>query len=103
MAAFYSNVDIFILSSKTEGFPNVLAEAASHGCAVFSTDVGDAPYIINNDDHIAPVKDDEKLADCITKFILLSPDIKKEKVLKTTMHVRKNFSIETIAKRFLEV
>ncbi|WP_010605754.1 glycosyltransferase [Pseudoalteromonas maricaloris] len=103
MPSFYQGLDVFILSSKTEGFPNVLAEAASYGCAVFSTDVGDAPYIINNSDHIAPIKDDVKLAGCIARFISLPPEDREKVALKTTMHVRKNFSIKTIARRFLEV
>lgn len=103
MAKFYEEIDLFILSSKTEGFPNVLAEAAAQGCAVFSTDVGDAPYIINNDDHIVAVKDPMALAECIYSFIKKPLVVKQQAIALTSQHVRNNFCIANIAKRFSEV
>ncbi|TMO99294.1 glycosyl transferase [Pseudoalteromonas sp. S3260] len=103
MAKFYEEIDLFILSSKTEGFPNVLAEAAAQGCAVFSTDVGDAPYIINNDEHIVAVKDPIALAECIYSFIKKPLVAKQQAMALTSQHVRNNFCIANIAKRFSEV
>ena len=103
MEVFYNQVDIFVLSSKTEGFPNVLAEAAAQGCAVFSTDVGDAPYIINNDAHIVAVKDSMALAECIYSFIKKPLVAKQQAIALTSQHVRNNFCIANIAKRFSEV
>lgn len=99
MRSFYSKVDIFILSSKTEGFPNVLAESASQGCAVFSTDVGDASYIINNSMHIVPIKDAKLLASCIYGFTQKTVEVKREITASTTNYVRDKFSIEVIAKQ----
>ena len=103
MVTFYNKIDIFVLSSKTEGFPNVLAESAAQGCAVFSTDVGDAPYIINNDNHIVAVKDPVALAECIYSFINKPLVAKKQIIALTSQHVRNNFCIANIAKRFSEV
>lgn len=100
ISSFYNKVDIFILSSKTEGFPNVLAESASHGCAVFSTDVGDASYIINNSMHIVPIKDSKLLASCIYDFTQKTVKVKTELTSFTTNHVRDNFSIEVVANKF---
>lgn len=100
MQSFYSGIDIFILSSKTEGFPNVLAESASQGCAVFSTDVGDAAYIINNSMHIVPIKDAKSFASCIYDFTQKTVEVKKELTTFTTNHVRDSFAIEVVAKQF---
>jgi glycosyltransferase involved in cell wall biosynthesis len=59
---FYSQVDIFMLSSMTESFPNVLVEAMLNKIFVISTDVGDSRLIIDNDELIAPPQDSLSLA-----------------------------------------
>lgn len=103
MVSFYNQVDIFVMSSKTEGFPNVLAESAAQGCAVFSTDVGDAPYIINNSEHIVAVKDPIALSESIFSFTQKKHEEQQRIVALTTEHVRNSFAIENIAKRFSEL
>ena len=103
MATFYHQIDIFVLSSKTEGFPNVLAESAAQGCAVFSTNVGDAPYIINNSEHIVAVKDPIALSESIFLFTQKKHEEQQRIVALTTEHVRNSFAIKSIAKRFSEL
>lgn len=103
MTSFYNQIDIFVLSSKTEGFPNVLAESAAQGCAVFSTNVGDASYIINNSEHIVAVKDPIALSESIFSFTQKKHEEQQCIVALTTEHVRNSFAIESIAKRFSEL
>ncbi|HDY7937933.1 TPA: glycosyltransferase [Vibrio vulnificus] len=100
MTAFYNQIDVFILSSKTEGFPNVLAEAAAHGCAVFSTDVGDASVIVNNPNHIVPIADSTALTQAIDNYLSLPSEQRKAIAFATTQHVRSQFSISHIAEQF---
>ena len=76
---FYSQVDIFMLSSMTESFPNVLVEAMLNKTFVISTDVGDARLIIDNDELIAQPKDSLALASVL------------QTALKKTDQERKNF------------
>lgn len=79
MIDFYHKLDLFVLSSITEGFPNVLIEAMSTGTPCVTTDVGDACYIVNNSDFVVKPKDPVALASSITNFLNLSRD-KKEMI-----------------------
>lgn len=67
---FYNLIDIFCLSSITEGFPNVLGEAMSSEKVCLSTDAGDAKKILGNVGYhiLSPSKKD--IANCIETNIL---------------------------------
>lgn len=98
---FYQEVDIFILSSKTEGFPNVLAEAAINGCTVFSTDVGDALSIINDESRIVPSGESKLMCDAIYRYLLLSEECKGKVNKSTIQHIHRLFAIDSIVKQYL--
>ncbi|ULJ75103.1 glycosyltransferase [Rhizobium gallicum] len=69
MAAFYRSIDILALSSRTEGFPNVLAEAMSYALPVVTTDVGDAASIIGDGGLAVPSQDPEALASALRTLL----------------------------------
>ena len=66
----YLNSDIFVLSSKWEGFPNVLLEAMSYGLPVVSTKVSGAEDLIEDgkSGFLVPVGDVKKLEEAILKL-----------------------------------
>ena len=45
---YYSAADVLLLTSLTEGSPNVIKEAMACNCPIVSTKVGDVEQIINN-------------------------------------------------------
>lgn len=60
---FYKNCDIYVLSSRYEGFPNTLLEALACGCKVVSTDCKSGPKeILGDSEYGTLVKVDDVLS-----------------------------------------
>ena len=76
--------DIFCLSSKAEGFPNVIGEAMLSGLPCITTDVGDAKEIVGNTGWVIPANNPLLLANCIDKVIKIKP----EKLKKYSKYAR---------------
>jgi glycosyltransferase involved in cell wall biosynthesis len=74
MSSFYKEIDALVLSSRTEAFPNVVAEAMSYGKPVIATDVGDAAVIVGDTGLIVPPRDPEALADAMCRLADVTPE-----------------------------
>jgi glycosyltransferase involved in cell wall biosynthesis len=62
-------MDIHVLSSLSEAFPNVIVEAMASGKPCAATDVGDTQEIIGNAEWVAPPQDPQMLAEAIVNVI----------------------------------
>lgn len=102
MAEFYREIDVLVLSSRTEGFPNVVAEAMSYGKPVVTTDVGDAAAIIGGDGIVVPPRNLEALAGAMRNMLDLSPADYTAMATAAKSRIERDYALPEIARRYDE-
>ena len=98
-----SQADLFVLSSDTEGFPNVLVEAMICGCPVISTDCKSGPdEIIRNaqNGYLVPVGDIDSLSNTIVD-VLQNNKLCTDLINKANETVR-NFELSKIVQQYYQ-
>jgi glycosyltransferase involved in cell wall biosynthesis len=102
-AACLDAMDIFVLSSCTEGFPNVLGEAMAMGVPCVTTDVGDAAVLLGDAGEVVPARAPTALADAISR-LLDFPATKRQALGRAGMdRVKYEFSINAVAQKFSDL
>lgn len=106
---YYNFADIFVmpsLSTKTgtEALGLSLIEAMASGCAVIGTNIGGIPFVIKDGYNgvLVEQKNANELAHAV--ITLLKDKKKSEKLGKNAAQfIRKNYSWESVAKRFIGI
>ncbi|WP_000850219.1 glycosyltransferase [Bacillus paranthracis] len=95
--------DLFVLSSKFEGFGNVILEAMSVSLPIISTDCYGPSEILDNGKYgvLVPIEDDKKLGDSIIRMLSLENEYKQYSEM--SMKRINDFNIESISNQYLEV
>jgi len=101
---WYSKASIFVLSSRKEGFGNVLIEAMACECAVVSFDCPYGPSeIIENGKNgiLVENQNKEKLREAIE--LLIKDENLRKKLAKEALKVRSKYSLEKIGKEWEKI
>lgn len=93
-------LDVFCLSSKSEGFPNVVCEAMGTGVPCVVTDVGDAAQIVGDTGEVVPKEDPDALAAGILRLAELEPGPRQERGHRARQRLEIEFSIEAARARY---
>lgn len=96
--------DIHVLSSRAEGFPNVVAEAMAAGVLCVVTDVGDAAYIVGDAGWVVPARNAAALARGIERGLAAvdTPD-GRDRVVAGRQRVAQRFSLDTMVSNWKAV
>ena len=98
-----SAIDILCLSSRAEGFPNVIGEAMACGVPCVTTDVGDAKEIVGDTGWVAPPRDFERLAKSLDDALSCSDEELKYRGDKARERVVKYFSMQTARDKYVSI
>ncbi len=97
VGAWYERADLYVLSSRVEGFPNTLGEAMAHGCAAVSFDCDTGPRdLIRHevDGLLVPPGDFGAMAQSLGR--LMQDDALRGQMAARAVDVRERYSMERV-------
>ncbi|AXF64073.1 MULTISPECIES: glycosyltransferase [unclassified Leclercia] len=100
---YYSACDLFVLSSRWEGFGLVVAEAMACKSIAVCTDAGGVKEVVGDAKYVVPISDSQALATKILEMSALSEAQKNIIGNQNRDHIIKNFSITSVVDRWLSI
>jgi glycosyltransferase involved in cell wall biosynthesis len=98
-------IDLFVLSSVSEAFPNVLVESMACGTPCVATDVGDVKYIIGKTGWIVPPSNHEALANSISLSVVEMKNsaawVQRKKYCRD--RIINNFSLDKMVTNYMDL
>jgi glycosyltransferase involved in cell wall biosynthesis len=103
VADLLAAVDVVILNSTAEGFPNSLAEAMCCGVPCVGTAVGDVPELIGDTGEVVPASDPGALAAAVVRLLSLDESARRALGARARERIVEKYSIDEIARRYADL
>jgi len=100
VSAFMNALDLCVLCSRAEGFPNVLGEAMACGVPCVATDVGDCGEIIGDTGLVTASSSAPELANAICRILALSAGERSALGVRARRRVEEKYSIEHVVRNY---
>jgi glycosyltransferase involved in cell wall biosynthesis len=102
--AVMNALDLHVLPSASEAFPNVVAEAMACGTPCVATDVGDAALIIGDTGWTAPAKNPAALAQVIEEALAdCGNESYSDRRARSRKRIVDNFGLEKMSQAYSEL
>lgn len=99
MPVVYNALDLLCLSSRSEGFPNVVAEAMASGVPPVATRVGDVAMMMGETGRLVSPSTPDAMAAALAELTSLPAAARRELGLKARARIVDNFSVEVMVQR----
>lgn len=97
-----AGLDCLVLTSTSEGFPNVIGEAMAAGVPCVATDVGDAQVIMGDTGTIAAVGDFAAVAEGVLKLMAAGREERSALSVRCRARIAENFLIDGVVACYAE-
>jgi glycosyltransferase involved in cell wall biosynthesis len=102
-ATMVAGLDVFCLSSRSEGMPTVIGEAMACGVPCVGTDVGDTALLIGDTGTVVPPENPQALAGALIDMLTLPDEMRAKKGAAARDRIERLFSIEASWRGYKEV
>ncbi len=96
-------MDVFVLPSRSEGFPNVVGEAMAMGVPCVVTDVGDAALLVGKTGEVVVPENAEALSIAICRLLALPDSERRSLGRQARSRIEAEFSMGCALERFAAV
>ncbi len=100
---FYNLSDIYLSTSKFEGFPNVVCEAMLMELVPVATNAGESKLIIGDSGFVAEVGDVNSLADSISILYHMEKNLRQNLSIKAKNRIINKFGLDKIINEYKQL
>jgi glycosyltransferase involved in cell wall biosynthesis len=100
VASLLAGLDVCALSSRSEGFPNVVGEALACAVPCVVTDFGDAAEVLGEAGEVVAPGDPLAFALAVRRLLDLKPEVRVELGHAGRERILRDYAIESVARRY---